>query len=252
MVTLSSPPLHRGRVLACRGRALADLLQPAQRAIYSRCQRPLSMPRTSSRGTSTRNQCSNSCSADPALAAGQGQRSGASGTMKRATARVGLALGGAALLVIAAALAREGQLPESFSEWDDKVRQSLNINKRGAITCYDLFFSARQRVLRRCPDHDSWYVRLSRVLLSLVAIDIIRSTGLGFQRCWPRAPAGFRGVGVVMSVALFVATTLVYKNLRGPMFIHCSTRGRTYESPSSEYCRTRVPLLLQSTVEFTC
>eukprot|EP00904_Undaria_pinnatifida_P011997 jgi/Undpi1/7928/HiC_scaffold_24.g10400.m1 len=41
--------------------------------------------------------------------------------MKRATARVGLALGGAALLVIAAALAREGQLPESFSEWDDKL-----------------------------------------------------------------------------------------------------------------------------------
>lgn len=126
-----SPPLHRGRVLVCRGRALVDLLPSPQRAAYSKVPRrlrSLSVPsRSSSRRSISRNYHSssgsinrNSCSTGPAAAS----QHGASGTVKVARARGRLALGGAALLVAGAALAREGQLPESVSEWDDKVRTS--------------------------------------------------------------------------------------------------------------------------------
>ncbi|CAM9933146.1 unnamed protein product, partial [Laminaria digitata] len=122
------PSLHRGRVLVCRGRALVDLLPSAQRAAYSKVPRrlrSLSVPsRSSSRRSISRNYHSssgsinrNSCSTGPAAAS----QHGASGTVKVARARGRLALGGAALLVAGAALAREGQLPESVSEWDDKL-----------------------------------------------------------------------------------------------------------------------------------
>ena len=119
-----SPPLHRGRVLVCRGRALADLLPPAQRVAYSkvtRCLHSRSVPNKSSRRSIPHHYSStrcNSCSTGPASSRGQ---RGASGSVKMARARGRLALGGAALLVTGAALAREWQLPESFSEWDDKV-----------------------------------------------------------------------------------------------------------------------------------
>ena len=140
MAAVVSPPLHRGRVLVCRGRALADFLPPAQRAAYfnfPRCQHSLSVPnksrtkRSISRNYSS-STSSNSCSTGSASSRGQ---RGASGNVKVTRARGRLALGGAALLVAGAALAREGLLPESFSEWDDKVRclNSLNVI-RGAIT----------------------------------------------------------------------------------------------------------------------
>lgn len=137
-----SPPLHRGRVLICRGRALADLLPPAQRAGYLkvlRCQHSLSVRSMSSSRRSlssnySSSTSSNSCNTGPASGRSRGQR-GAPGNVKLARARCRLALGGAALLVAGAALAREWQLPESFSEWDDKVRCLNNLNvKRGAIT----------------------------------------------------------------------------------------------------------------------
>lgn len=134
-----SPPLHRGRVFVCRGRALADLLPPAQGATYFKvplCQHSRSVPNESCTRRSISRDYSNSTSTNScstSSASSRGQR-GASGNVKVARARGRVALGGAALLVAGAALAREGQLPESFSEWDDKVRCLNSKTRRNHVT----------------------------------------------------------------------------------------------------------------------